>query len=233
MSSGVLHNFYCSKEWIRFREMIIQDRSREGFVCEECKGLIFSVSDIHIHHITELTEQNYQNKLISLNPDNVMMVHKVCHDKIHSRFCSGARKKERGIYIVCGPPLAGKHTYVEHNITTGDMVIDMDRLFEAISFKEKYNKPDNLKYNVFGIKNLLIDNVKTRYGDFKNAWIIGGYPNKVEREQLANKLGAEIVLLEVPKEECLKRLESTFDYRHSHFKEWSQYIEEWFFYFSK
>jgi hypothetical protein len=234
MSTGVLHSFYCSKEWLQFRIMIIQERSKNGCFCEECGGLILSADDIHIHHTpVELTEQNYKNKLISLNPDNVKMIHKECHDKIHGRFCKGAKKKERGIYIVCGPPMAGKSTYVNHYMTTGDLMVDMDRIYQAISYKEEFDKPENLKYNAFAIRNLLIDNIKTRYGDYKSAWIIGGYPNKVEREQLAYRLGAEIVLIEVPQEECIKRLDNCMDFRRSHKHEWKNYIEDWFFRFSK
>lgn len=234
MSVGALHSFYCSKEWQEFRQMIIQDRSKDGVICEECKQFIFSATDIHIHHTPiELTEQNYKDKTISLNPDNVKMIHKACHDKAHGRFCKGAKKKERGIYLVAGAPMSGKSSYVRQNMTTGDLVIDMDKLYQAISYQEQYNKPDNLKYNVFAVKNLLLDNIKTRYGDFKSAWIVGGYPNKVEREQLAQRLGAEIILLEVSKEECIRRLDNCLDYRQSHKKEWINYIEEWFFRFSK
>lgn len=233
MSSGVLHNFYCSKEWLEFRAMIIQDRSKDGCFCEECGELILSSDEIHVHHTTELTEQNYKDKTISLNPEKVKMVSKRCHDKIHGRFCKGAKRKERGIYIVCGPPLSGKSAYVEQNMSTGDIVVDIDRLFQAISLKEEHNKPDNLKYNVFAIKNLLIDNIKTRYGGFKSAWVIGGYPNKVEREQLAKSLGAEIILIEITKEECIRRLECCLDFRGNHKKDYLEYIDEWFFRFSK
>lgn len=229
MSEGVLHKFYCSKAWKEFRNRIIQERSKEGVKCEECKEYIFNSEEIHIHHTPiELTEQNYTDVMISLNPDNVKLVCKKCHDKAHNRFCSGHKKKERGIYIVCGPPMAGKTTYVLQNMAAGDLVVDMDKLYAAVSLRELYDKPECLKYNVFAIKNTIINQIKTRYGNFKNAWIIGGYANKVERERLAYELGAEIVLLNLEKEECIRRLDNCMDYRQVHKREWKEYIEKWY-----
>lgn len=234
MSTGVLHRFYCSKEWRTFRELIIDTRSKNGVICEDCGKTILQMNDIHIHHTPiELTEANYMDRMISLNPDNVKMICKDCHDKAHDRFCGKRKKKERGIYIVCGPPMAGKTSYVMENMTAGDLVIDMDKIYAALSLRELYDKPDNLKYNVFAIKNMLVEHIKTRYGNFRSGWIIGGYPNKVERERLAYELGAEVVSLVITKDECYSRLESCKDYRGQHKGEWKKYIDEWFENYSK
>ena len=35
-----------------------------------------------------------------------------------------------------------------------------------------------LRYNVFCYKESIIDNIRTRYGGFRTAWIIGGYAKK-------------------------------------------------------
>lgn len=93
---------------------------------------------------------------------------------------------------------------------------------------ERYNKPSALRFNVFDIRDTLIDNILTKRGNFESAWIIGGYPNKVERERLAKKLGAELIYIDTTKEECLSRLKLCNDYRKVKEKEWSKYIEEWF-----
>lgn len=234
MSTGVLHKFYCSKAWLSFRQMIIQDRSKEGVKCEICGRLILRQDEIHIHHTPiELTEQNYIDRQISLNPDNVKMVCKECHDKEHNRFCKGAkRNKEYSRHIVCGPPCSGKTTYVKRHMSTGDIVVDMDTLFKSMSGLELYNKPDNLKFNVLAVKNQIIGQIEKHYGNFKGAWIIGAYPNIVEREQLAERLGAEVVLMQTSKEECIARLAKCKDYRVEHRKEWETYIEKWFEKFS-
>lgn len=229
MSTGDIHRFYCTKEWLVFREIIINERSKNGTICEECGRMIDKPNDIHIHHTPiELTLSNYLDKTISLNPDNVKMVCKTCHDKLHDRFSGKRKKKERGVYIVCGAPMSGKTSYVLENMTEGDIIVDIDKIYAAVSGQPIYNKPENLRFNVFAVKNLLIDNIKTRYGNFRSAWIVGGYPNKAERERLAYDIGAEIIMLDVTKEECIMRLNADTGYRGENKGEWRKYIEKYF-----
>lgn len=226
MSTGALHAFYNSKTWLIFRQDIITER---GTICQECGKKIYESRDIQIHHTPiELTEDNYRDVNISLNPENVKLICSRCHNKAHGRFVGGIKRRPRGVYLVCGPPMSGKTSYVLDNMTVGDMVIDMDRLYEAISFQDRYDKPDNLKYNVFALKNLLIEQIKTRYGNFNSAWIIGGYPLLAERERMARDLGAEVIMMECSKEECMRRLKHCNDYRMQHKTEWVRYIEEYF-----
>jgi len=229
MSRGVLHTFYCSKEWKTFRDVIIQERGKNGIKCQECGRYILKGKEIHIHHSpVELTEYNYTDADIALNPDNVMLVCKECHDKLHGRFCTGSKKKKNGVYLVYGPPMAGKSTYVRQHMKYGDMVIDIDAIASAISYMDMHDKPDNLRYNVFAIKNELINQIKTRYGSFKSAWIIGGYPNCADRDRIVSETGAEVIFVEATREECMTRLDACGGYRSVHKKEWSSYIDKWF-----
>lgn len=219
---AILKSFYDSEEWQKFRLNIFVERGR---VCETCGKTIIDSKECEVdHYPIELTPENVRDVTISLNPENVKVRCHNCHNKRHNRF--GFSSNHR-VYIVFGPPLSGKHTYVQGNIQRGDIVADMDRLYEAVSTLPSYDKPDNLLQNVFGLFNLLIDNIKTRFGKWNNAWIIGGYADKYKREKLANDLGAELVFCDVSREECLRRLETDEDrlYRKD---EWRGYIEKWF-----
>ncbi|HEY5582913.1 MAG TPA: HNH endonuclease signature motif containing protein [Ruminiclostridium sp.] len=218
---AILKSFYASEGWQNFRAFIIGDR---GFNCEHCGQLIAKVSDLTIHHIIELTPENVNDATIALNPDNVKIVHHDCHNKIHKRFGYGT---ERKVYIVFGAPLAGKKTFIRQNIIRGDIVVDMDRLYKAITMLPEYDKPDNILTNVRAVHNVLIDNIKTRYGKWNNAWIIGGYADKHKRDRLADDLGAEVIFCNTSKEECLNRLKMDVD-RQGRIKEWSEYINDWF-----
>lgn len=230
MSSGVLKRFYSSDEWLRFREIILLDRRKhDGIHCERCDKRIVISKHIQVHHIIELTEDNYTDKMISLNPDNVEVLCHICHNKHHGRFNGGGHKrKEKSVYIVYGPPMSGKTSYVIEHMEKGDIVVDMDSLYQAVTLLPKYDKPDNLKYNVFAIRNSIIENIKKRYGGFRTAWIIGGYPRKVERERLVKETNANLIFLDVDKETCIKRLEACNDYRADHKEEWIDYIDKWF-----
>ncbi len=219
---AILKSFYASEIWQNFRLLIINKR---GMICEHCGQLIAEISDLTIHHKTELTPENVNDVTISLNPDNVMIVHHDCHNQIHKRF--GYNSKSKQVYIVFGSPMSGKKTFVKQNIMRGDIVVDMDMLYTAVSFLPQYDKPDNLLTNVRGIHNVLLDNIKTRYGKWNNAYIIGGYADKYKREKLADDLGAELVFCNASKEVCINRLmlDTARQYR---VKEWTEYINEWF-----
>lgn len=237
MSTGVLHSFYNSPPWRVFREQFILDHIKEhkGVICNHCKKHIFVSADIQLHHTPiELTEDNYMDVNISMNKDNIELICRSCHNKEHGRFCGGGHKrKPKAVYIIYGPPMSGKTTYVYENMEPGDLIVDMDRLYQAVSLRPMYDKPDNLKYNVFSIRNHIIDNIKSRYGGFYAAWIIGGYPEKYIREKLAEDTGAELIFIEAEKELCIERLYACNDYRSEHKEEWIEYIDKWFEDYSK
>lgn len=224
---STLDSFYHSKEWQRFRGVVLSERKP---VCWYC-GETFKADDsITVHHKEELTFENVNDYTVSLNPENVELVHTTCHNKIHprARYSRYKKKLKRGIYIIYGPPLAGKTGYVLDNKDRGDIVVDMDRLYEAVTLLPRYDKPDELKFNVLSIRNSMIDNIKTRYGKFNSAWIIGGYADKYQRDLLQRELGAELILLKPSKEELYKRLDECNDKRTEQKEKWKSFIDEWF-----
>jgi hypothetical protein len=218
---AVLESFYASKAWREFRLVIIGERR---LICEQCGRAIAKPRDAHVHHKTPLTIDNYKDANIALNPNNVMLVHKDCHDQIHKRFAYAKRGKE--VFIVYGMPLSGKTSFVEERKGRQDIVLDMDRLYEAITLLPPYDKPNNLLPVVRGVYNHLLDNIKTRFGRWETAWVIGGFADKYRREKLANDLGAELIFMECTKEEALSRIVLCEDRRHL-VKEYTEYIDKW------
>lgn len=216
-----LDNFYQSKEWENFRRIVIAERTREdGFVYDEATGKpILKKYDMILHHKEFLTEDNVNDVNISLNPDNIMIVSHKTHNKIHDKL--GYKRKE--IYIVYGSPLSGKTTYVKENMSEGDLLIDMDNIWECISGQKRYIKPPRLNAIAFMIRDNLIDAVKHRLGQWRNAYLVGGYPLISERERLSKELGARLIYIESTKEECLTRLENSDRDK----AEWTKYINQW------
>ncbi|MED5017917.1 HNH endonuclease [Paenibacillus chibensis] len=223
---AILKSFYASEAWQKFRIVVINERAiRDGGMrCEHCGKYVLKSSELTLHHIIELTPENVHDVHIALNPENILVVHHECHNEIHGRF---GYQTEKGVYIVYGPPLAGHDDYVEQHSVRGDLVVDMDRLYAAVSMLPYYDKPDGLLPNVRGIHNMLIDNIKTRYGKWRSAWVIGGYADKRKRERLAEDLGAELIFCDVSRDECLARLEVDED-RKFRRDEWRGYIDKWF-----
>lgn len=224
---NTLDSFYHSDKWKRFREIILSEREPKCCYC----GEYFKAEDsITVHHKEELTLSNVNDYNVSLNKDNVELVHTSCHNKIHRRasYANYKKKLTRGIYIVYGPPLAGKTSYVAENKDRDDIVVDMDRLYEAITLLPRYDKPNNLRFNVMHVRDAIIDNIKTRYGKFNSAWIIGGYADKYQRDLLQRELGAELILIKPTKEELYKRLEECKDNRGIEKEKWKSFIDDWF-----
>ena len=53
--------------------------------CAMCGKPILQKDDLIIHHKMELSDDNVNNTLISLNPDNLECVCFSCHNKVHER----------------------------------------------------------------------------------------------------------------------------------------------------
>lgn len=212
-----LKTFYKTKEWTDLLEQLKIERiANDGILyCEYCGNPMIKAYDIIGHHKQELTESNVNNLEITLNPHNIMLIHFKCHNKIHERFGYLQQK----VYIVYGSPCSGKTTWVNNVAYNDDLILDIDKLWEAICISDKYNKPNRLKTNVFNLRDTILDQIRTRSGMWRNAYVIGGYPLKIDRERLADKLGAELIYINSTKEECLSRSKT---------EEWKKYIEEWF-----
>ena len=224
-----IKRFYASGEWQAFRMLTITERAKRdgGPTCEHCKKRVAHSRELTVHHIIELTPENVHDVMISLNPENVLVVHNhPCHDQIHGRFGFGWQRKtySHNVYLVYGPPLSGKSTFVRDEMERGDLVVDMDKLYSALTLLPDYDKPNQLLPVVRGVHNLLIDNIKVRLGKWENAFVIGGYADKYKREKMISELGAEPIFCNVSKEECLRRLAE--DPRGEP-GEWENYIEKW------
>lgn len=194
-------------------------------ICEHCHKPIVAKYDCIGHHIIELNNINVYDANIALNPENIMLVHHRCHNKIHNRLGIG----KKAVYLVYGSPLSGKSTFVRENAEAGDLIVDMDNIWQCVSGCDRYIKPNRLKTNVFDIRNMLIDSIRIRKGNWLNAWIIGGYPLISERERLIKSLGARDIFIDTSKEECVQRLYECSD---RNYDEWLIYINDWWEKFS-
>lgn len=220
---NTLQDFYRSRDWEAFVRTLRLERTdpTTGLVlCEHCGRPIVKAYDCIAHHKTALTPENVNDVTVSLNPDNIALVHHGCHNEIHARF--GYSRQE--VYIVYGPPFAGKAAFVESVRQPGDLIVDIDSIWQAVSGCPRFEKPNALRSVVFGIYDALIDAVKYRKGRWQNAYIVGGFPFEADRERLLRDLDAREVFLPATRDECLARLAQ--DGRDK--KTWTAYIETWF-----
>lgn len=201
MSTDSLKKFRRSHKWEKFRHSLILDRTVNGkVICEYCHKPILEKYDIIAHHVIELTEANFKDAEISLNPKNIMLIHLDCHNQIHERF--GYSKQN--VYILWGSPGAGKTTYALNNMSQYDLIIDIDRIYKM--FNPHHFKPNAIKPLVFETWYDLHPKIADRLGTWRNCYVISCLPNKIKREELAEKLSAELIHIDTPKEICKERI---------------------------
>ena len=177
---------------------------KSGGVCAKCGG-VFDISELRPHHKVELTLDNIDDVNVTLNPDNIEVLCHDCHNAAHKRF--GYVVGAKHVYLVYGSPCAGKTTYVNSVATRNDLIVDLDKIHRAICICGLYDKPDATKRVAFNVRDYLLDEVRTATPrrKWQDAYIIGTYPDRIDRDVFVQDYGAEIVHIDTSKEECIKR----------------------------
>lgn len=225
-----LAQFYTSADWRKFRQVVIAERINptDNVLYDEFSGKpILKSHEIILHHKIELTMQNVNDRSISLNPANIMIVTPKSHNEIHNRFGGRLQSWQRKVYYVYGAPCSGKSSFVRENMQRGDLVLDIDSLWSALSGQPEYVKPNEIKAVVFNARNAIIDSIKTRAGNWQTAWVIEGGALLGDRMRRIDTLGAESMFVDATRDECIKRLASD-EKRRAVQPQWVEYIDRWF-----
>ncbi len=196
-----IHAFYCRKDYLDLAQAC---KIKSGGVCAKCGG-VFDISELRPHHKVELTLDNIDDVNVTLNPDNIEVLCHDCHNAAHKRF--GYAVGAKHVYLVYGSPCAGKTTYVNSVATRNDLIVDLDKIHRAICICGLYNKPDATKRVAFNVRDYLLDEVRTATPrrKWRDAYIIGTYPDRIDRDMFVQDYGAELVHIDTSKEECIKR----------------------------
>ena len=196
-----IHAFYCRKDYLDLAQAC---KIKSGGVCAKCGG-VFDISELRPHHKAELTLDNIDDVNVTLNPDNIEVLCHDCHNAAHKRF--GYAVGAKRVYLVYGSPCAGKTTYVNSVATRNDLIVDLDKIHRAICICGLYDKPDATKRVAFNVRDYLLDEVRTATPrrKWQDAYIIGTYPDRIDRDMFVQDYGAELVHIDTSKEECIKR----------------------------
>ena len=204
-----IHAFYTSKAW---RDLSYMLKVQRGGKDERTGEVIEDYSQLIGHHKVELTEDNVDDAMISLNPANIEIISIHTHNIEHHRDWT---HKSR-VYLVYGAPLSGKTAYVQQVSREGDLILDINNIWTALT----NGRSNRCKYNVFAVRDLIYDQIKTRYGQWYDAYVIGTYADRYARERAAKELNAELIYIEATKEECINRAAGNEDY--------IGYINKWY-----
>jgi predicted kinase len=211
--------FYNGQDWANCKAQVTQERLKGGALYCEHRGQVIVKSfnpnannnkgAIVYHHKTYLTKDNVNDASISINPANIAVLHWSCHNEVHGRFNGVAVAIERKVYLVTGAPCSGKTTFVRERMQEGDLVFDIDDLWQMVSGQPRYTKPNALKAVVFNTRLAIKEQIAKGNGSWRNAFIIESLPLATDRKREAERYKAhncEIITTEASREECLNRL---------------------------
>lgn len=135
--------------------------------------------------------------------------------------CTSCASTACKVTLVCGPPCAGKNTYVTEHAHAGDLIVDLDALYTALGARGDHDQPLTLKPFAFAARDALLDRLWTGNHELDAAWIILSAPESETRD-LFHQRGVRIVLLDPGRDECLRRAEQQRP------PEWASYIHNWY-----
>jgi 5-methylcytosine-specific restriction protein A len=101
--------------------------------------------------------------------------------------------------VVIGAPGSGKTSYVRERVKYGEMVVDVDLLFNALTMRPMWDHPVQLMNAVLTARDYLIEN-------YEPAWVISTNAGRDYRDYMREKYGAEVVVMETPAAVCLERI---------------------------
>lgn len=129
------------------------------------------------------------------------------------------------IYVVCGPPGAGKTTYALKHMSPGDVIIDWDFLFTAISGQPAHHNEASLNELVADLRDHLIEMIGYGYPGVRNFWVTLCAPRQETRDYWRNNYGAKVIVLKERISTCLARLAK--DPTRHDWQKWRPHVERW------
>lgn len=138
---------------------------------------------------------------------------------------SGQATVTAKVQLVCGPPGAGKSTFVDKHRQRGDLIIDVDTLFMALSGQPQYDKPAELLGFVKDMQKHALQRL-ARSTSVRRAWIVTQAPRASERDAIARELNAEVTVFAVPASVCMRHIFSD-PRRRDQGAAWRKLVDYW------
>ena len=157
---------------------------------------------------------------------NLQSLCKPCHSRKTMREIKITREKPTmPITIITGPPGSGKTTYVEQRAQWGDLIVDVDAIYSALSGRPWYEKPAALLPFVLDARDAILDRLHGE-SELRQAWIITSEADHAELQRLKARYSAKLLVLEVDPTECLRRIAAD-PRRANAANQWQALIANW------
>lgn len=128
------------------------------------------------------------------------------------------------VMLVCGPPAAGKSTYVRGHAKERDVVIDFDAIRKIVG-GSKWDQRPEINRKAFAYRDRMIRGLASKHG--MTAWLIVMAPTRAERLAWKEALGRVTEVVLAPSVDiCLERVSAdpergpTAQLQHTEIKRW-------------
>lgn len=175
--------------WEKVRKLKMQDAP----LCEQCLTLHRTRPAMLVHHKDGNPRNNDMTNLMSLCRN--------CHDEIHGQQMQ-IPKPSIPVVLVCGPPGSGKSTWVDQQRGQTDTVIDLDIIKARLAGVPIYQAGDEWIMAAMAERNRMLAELPT----IGKAWVILSGAKAADRQAWQEKLGADVVVLEVSPSVCKDRI---------------------------
>jgi 5-methylcytosine-specific restriction endonuclease McrA len=202
--------WYKTQAWHRLRWHVLV---RDHFTCRMCQRVEPNSRALVADHI----RPHRGDADLFWDEGNLQCMCAACHNSAkqkeeraggaYSRRPEWLKPSAVPLVIVCGPPAAGKSTWVAARARPGDVVIDLDAIVADVSGQPFTHDWDRFDWTAVAMRRrneMLADLSRARNG---RAWFIVPAPKPEDRQWWAEKLAAEaVVVLAVPVAECKARV---------------------------
>jgi HK97 family phage prohead protease len=106
-------------------------------------------------------------------------------------------EETRRVTIVAGPPAAGKSTWVKKQTQSGDLVIEWEAIVQSLTGEPERIQNAETRELVGAMREAAIEKLaeQVENGKAPRTWVIIGAPSIGERQELAKRLNAEVVVV--------------------------------------
>lgn len=125
------------------------------------------------------------------------------------------------VYIVYGSPCSGKSTYIKEHMKNGDIVCDVDLIYEAIGNHNAHDADLHVHEVALKLKSAFMDIIRNREGGWSNAYVVSIANTKEKLKADMERVNADkCIFIDTPYEVCMERAKERPFYFHWLIQEW-------------
>ena len=138
------------------------------------------------------------------------------------------KSEGKRVLIVSGAPGSGKTYYVKSHLQPGDLALDFDYLTAALALDDRlYGDREPQLHVALAAREAIFDTIAKREGDWNTAYIITARKDPARVQELADRLGGEIVHMSATLQQCKERIRND-PRRVERIDRYCQLAEEWY-----